>query len=90
MKFKSGKAQKALKGGFTKFRIAIVLVAVMAATFCLWGLWDIAQWNTLYPGKPYPFPFLIFSMPWWIAGDVLVAVAAACVFVLAIIGSRKK
>jgi hypothetical protein len=89
MKFKAGAAKKALKQPLTRARTAIIIALAMAGVFCLWGLWDIAQWNTLYPGKPYPFPFQVVSMPWWIAGDILVAVAAACIFILAVWRSNK-
>lgn len=90
MKFKTT-AKKALKqpmGYGTK--VALIIGFAMVGVFCLWGLWDLAQWNSLYPGKPYSFPFQLVSMPWWIAGDILVAVAAFCIFALALIRSSKK
>jgi hypothetical protein len=91
MKFKTSSAKKALKqpmGG--RMKSAIIIVLAMAGVFSLWGLWDIGQWNILYPGKPYSFPFQLVSMPWWIAGDILVAVAATCIFILAVWRSGKK
>jgi|GEM_PF-4837599 hypothetical protein len=91
MKFKTSSAKKALKQpmGYGA-KTALIIGLAMAGVFSLWGLWDLAQWNILYPGKPYSFPFQLVSMPWWIAGDILVGVAAFCIFVLAIMRSGKK
>lgn len=90
MKFKPKAAEKAVKQPLSRARTAIIVLIAMVGVFCLWGLWDIAQWNILYPGKPYNFPFELISEPWWIAGDILVAIAAACILLLAVWRSGKK
>jgi hypothetical protein len=56
------------------------MVYAITLVFTLWGLWDLSAWVARYGQEtPYSFPFQIMSVPWYIAGDILVAVAILCV-----------
>jgi hypothetical protein len=75
------------------FGQVLILISLIGLTLSLWGLWDIGLWISLYPGTLFPLPFNVIRIPWYIAGDLFVALIATFETILGVIaleGARAK